>query len=183
MEPKSMSRTSEFAGVPTDPVPVANELQHFILRERACLPKALNNSPTKPSDPRAIVTRKHMQQGLCLPMRHLLIVSGCDVADGVPVATAAEPYRQAIQFLHLVKSPTRPRDLAVLEMDETKAQGALDIAQHKVRAMPDQPDALRAVIDALAEYETAAEALRHHYEARLMIAAGTTRRAMEIVAR
>lgn len=178
-----MPSTSELAGVRPDPVLVASELSRGILRERACLPKELNGSPMRPSDPRAIVTRKHMQQGLCVPMRHLLIVSGCDVADGVPVATAAEPYRQAIQYLHLVKSPARPRDLPVLEMDETKGQGAVDVAQHRVRLMPDDPTALRAVIDALAQYETAMEALRHHYEVRLMIAAGTTRRAMEVVAR
>jgi hypothetical protein len=178
-----MPRTSERVQVHPDPLLVASEIQYRIRRERDCLPKALNGSPMLPSDPRAIVTRKHMQQSLCTPVRHLLIVSGCDVADGVPVETAAEPYRQMISYLHLVKAPTRPRDLAALELEETKAQGALDLAQHRARATPDDPAALHTVIDALASYETTAEALRHHYEARLMIAVGSTRRAMEVVAR
>lgn len=175
-----MRSTSEPVGVLPDPLLVASEIQRGILRERAHLPKALNGSPMKPSDPRAVVTRKHMQQGLCAPMRHLLIVSGCDVADGVPVATAAEPYRQAIAYLTLVAKPARPRDLAQLWLDETRTQGELDVAQNRVRETPDEPNALRAVIAAHVAYETASEALRHHYEARLMIAAGTTRRPMEM---
>lgn len=175
-----MPRTSAVLEVPSQVALAANEIQHCILGERKALPKELNGSPMKPTDPRAIVTRKHMQQGLCAPVRHLLTVSSCDVRDGVSLATASEPYRQMIAFLHLVKPASRPRDLPVLELEETKAQGELDVAQCIVRKNPDSPEALRAVIAALANYETAAEALRHHYEARLMIAAGTTQRPMQV---
>lgn len=180
-----MPRPSELAQGPRDSALAASEIQKTILRERACLPKALNGEPIACSDPRAITTRKHMKQELCVPVRHLLTVSVCDVHDGVPLATAIAPYRQMIAFLQLTQPQSRPRELSQLELEETKAQGELDIAQHKVRATPDGPDALRAVIAALARYEAAAEALRQHYETRLMIAAGTTQRprAVELATR
>lgn len=175
-----MARPSELAEVTRDPIHAASEIQAQVRNERACLPHALNGEPKACSDPRATSIRKKMQQSLCAPVRHLLIVSACDVRDGVPLATAVEPYRQMIAFLHLQKQRMRPRDLAQLELDETKAQGEVDLAQHKVRATPDDPAALRGVISALAHYETASEALRMHYETRLMIAAGTTQRPMEL---
>lgn len=169
-----MASPQHVAEVHRDPAIAANEITRAILTERAGLPKALNGEPVKPSDKRAAVTRKHMQQSLCTPVRHLLLVSGTDIRDGVPLATVAEPYRQMIAYLELCANPARPRELAALELAETKAQGQLDLAQHKARATPDDPTALRAVIGALTDYETTAAALRQHYETRLMIAAGST---------
>lgn len=175
-----MHSTSDFVEVPRDPIVAASLITQDILGERSCLPKALNNSPMLPTDARAVSLRKKMQQAQCAPVRSLMIVSGCDVADGVPVAIASKPYRQIIAYLHVCAKPERPRDLSVLHLAETRAQGRCDLAELRVRETPDDPAALREAIDAHAEYETASEALRHHYEARLMIAAGSTQRAVRL---
>jgi hypothetical protein len=175
-----MPSTSEHTGDRRDPGPAAHDIQRAILTTRDGLPHAMNGRPERPSDPRAQQIRKHMQQGLAAPVRHLLTVSACDLADGVPLATVLAPYRQMIAYLELCADPTAPRDLSVLLRAETRAQGRLDLAQLKMLTAPNDRDVLADVAKASAEYETAHDAVRRHVEARLMIVAGSTRRPMEV---
>lgn len=175
-----MPSTSHHLEVSLDPLAVASDIQTDYLNERVGLPKAMNGSPIPCSDPRAISLRKKIQQGTCAPVRHMLLISKCDLRDGVALERVIAPYQRIIEFLHLCANPVRPRDLALLHTDETKAEGELNVAQLKVRETPDDPSALRAVIAASIKYESAHAALRRHYETRLLIAVGSTQRPMRI---
>jgi DnaJ-domain-containing protein 1 len=146
-----MPRTSALA---VDPVLDAfeTEVLRLLLTQRECLPHARNGQPQAPSDAYAAQVAKDMGQGRSREVRRLLALMLCNVRDGVPLETVKLVTRRLEAACEHVAGAPRLRPLTVLNRRETREQCLLDLAQLRVQANEEDPDALTALIAHCAQY-------------------------------
>jgi hypothetical protein len=130
-----------------------------------------------PRDKQVHDSRRKIACGQAIPAEMLLVQSLTDLADGAPLALVAEPYRYILTMLEHAADrggqvPANVASLLPLHVRETRAQYALDEAQARVLANPDDPEALADAERQSAVYDAAQEAY----------AAGVRRRRLAITA-
>jgi hypothetical protein len=133
-----------------------------------------------PRDRRIHQTRRKIACGQATPFEMVILQSLTDLADGVPAQLAARPYLNIARALLLLAAP--PRVVAAvpplaLVQHETRAEHAMNEAQHAVLANPDCPAALETYLARSAEYDAAQErmdawALERRQRLTLLPAAG-----------
>lgn len=181
-----MQSTTDWANGPrantADPGRVSHTMIQQILDRRSVLPRELNGRNKRPSDPVAAQIRKHMQEGRDGGLRRLLTVDLCDLRDGVSLESVLVPHHAAIAYLEVEagKLSVTPRDLAVLNRAEQRANGRFDLAQFRVQETPGCPTALADAIRTCIEQEHATAALRQQLQARLMIVCQSTVAPMQV---
>lgn len=133
-----------------------------------------------PRDPQTHQRRRNIACGRATPAAMLLEQSFTDLMDGASVAQVTEPYRLCIAILEASASrgcrvPTNVASLLPVMLRETRAQAALDEAQARVLANPDDPAALAAVLECSAAYDAAQLAVEESVRSRLARATANRR--------
>lgn len=149
------------------------DLTALLLSQREDLPRAANGQPMAPSDAYAAQVWKDLQSGRSAAIRQLLAVLLTNRVDGVKphVLLAFTRRLEAILGLHEPAEPT-PRPLRALNVAETRANHAFDLAQFDVIAREDDPDALARAVRAADAQVVATEAVRDECERRLTLLRG-----------
>lgn len=155
--------TNSLRSVNAGVLAAAESLRLQAWRCRDSLPTAGNNRPPTPSNPFAAYVRTNMGRSDVSDwtLQALAWADG-ELEDKVP---ATEVLAVFTQLLHEVEARViaraaivefdRPLDVHRESFRETKAEWRLNVAQEKVVANPDDPDALSAVIALVPQYETA----------------------------
>lgn len=115
-----------------------------------------------PSDKRDHQLRRDIACGKAKPVEMLLRVSLSDLEDGLSLAAAIRPYQAIIDMLTARAAERRFTDLPPLlpvVQRETRAQAALDEAQHEILATPESIAAMDRVLDASVRYDREQDAM------------------------
>lgn len=134
------------------------------LREQLLQPRRTYLRHRAPRSKYVAQLRRDIARGQCKPIAMLMAVMLADVEDGVPASLVTQWLESAkalveAQAVERQRTAPVPVSLLPLHRRETRAQAALDEAQLRALAEPDNADALEEVAEKAAEYDAAESTL------------------------
>lgn len=157
-------RDVTIASRPRDPDRAWIQEVAALLTELVRQPRRLHLRGRAPGDAQDYATIRNIWCGRARPIAMLLMHQLWDLHDGAPVEAVVRPLEAWIALLReyagaLPEPPAGVADLLAVIQRETRAQAALDGAEHALLAQPDSEAAADRLIAASEQYDREQEAM------------------------